>query len=54
MALETIDIIIVVAYAVALLGIALLVSREPAGHTKDTEDYFLAGKALPWLSLIHI
>ncbi len=51
MALETIDIIIVAAYAIALLGIALLVSREPAGHTKDTEDYFLAGKALPWWAI---
>ena len=28
--------------------IATLVSREKAGHAKDTEDYFLAGKMLPW------
>lgn len=51
MALETIDIIIVALYAIALLAIAVLVSREPAGHTKDTEDYFLAGKALPWWAI---
>lgn len=51
MALETIDIIIVGLYAVALFAIAIFVSREPAGHQKDTEDYFLAGKALPWWAI---
>ena len=51
MTLETIDIVIIAAYAVALLGIALAVSREPAGHKKDTEDYFLAGRALPWWAI---
>jgi len=38
----------VLGYAVALIAIATLVSREPAGHAKNSEDYFLAGKALPW------
>ncbi len=51
MALETIDILIVVGYALALIGIATLVSREKAGHKKDTADYFLAGKALPWWAI---
>lgn len=51
MALETIDIVIVVGYALALLGIALAVSREPKGHKKNTEDYFLAGRALPWWAI---
>ncbi|MGA1341524.1 MAG: sodium/sugar symporter [Hyphomonas sp.] len=51
MALETIDLIIVALYGVTLLGIALAVSREPAGQKKDTEDYFLAGKALPWWAI---
>ena len=49
--LETIDIVIVIGYAVALLGIALAVSREPKGHDKNTEDYFLAGRALPWWAI---
>ncbi|MDH4125206.1 MAG: sodium/sugar symporter [Gammaproteobacteria bacterium] len=48
MNLATIDFAIVAAYAVALIAIATYVSREKAGHTKDTEDYFLAGKMLPW------
>ncbi|MEO0549782.1 MAG: sodium/solute symporter [Pseudomonadota bacterium] len=51
MALGTLDLFIVVLYAGALLAIALFVSREPAGETKDTEDYFLAGKALPWWAI---
>lgn len=51
MTLETIDIVIIVGYAIALLGIALFVSREPAGHDKNTEDYFLAGRALPWWAI---
>lgn len=51
MALETIDLVIVGFYAIALFAIAILVSREPAGHQKDTEDYFLAGKALPWWAI---
>ncbi len=51
MALETIDVIIIALYALALLVIALMVSREPKGHKKDTEDYFLAGRALPWWAI---
>ena len=51
MTLETIDIVIIIGYAIALLGIALFVSREPAGHDKNTEDYFLAGRALPWWAI---
>ena len=51
MALETIDIVIIVGYALALLGIALAVSRQPAGHDRNTEDYFLAGRALPWWAI---
>ncbi len=48
MALAPLDLTIVGLYAVALLAIALWVSREPKGESKDTEDYFLAGRALPW------
>ncbi|MEM8935517.1 MAG: sodium/sugar symporter [Pseudomonadota bacterium] len=51
MALETLDIAIVAIYAVLLMAIAITVSREKAGHKKDTEDYFLAGKALPWWAI---
>lgn len=51
MTLETIDVVIIIGYALALLGIALAVSREPKGRDKNTEDYFLAGRALPWWAI---
>lgn len=51
MALQSIDLIIVAVYGVALLAIALWVSRVPAGQSKNTEDYFLAGRALPWWAI---
>ena len=51
MVLETIDIVIIAVYALVLLGIALSVSRQPADHDRNTEDYFLAGRALPWWAI---
>ncbi len=51
MSLSTIDLVIVGLYASALLAIALWVSREPKGVTRNTEDYFLAGRALPWWAI---
>ena len=51
MFLSTLDLFVVIAYAVMLFGIAQYVSREPAGTQKSTEDYFLAGKSLPWWAI---
>jgi len=51
MNLATIDLIVVALYASSLFAIALWVSREPAGHKKDTQDYFLAGRSLPWWAI---
>lgn len=51
MILSTLDLVIVAIYAVALIGIATYVSREKPGETKDTADYFLAGKSLPWWAI---
>jgi SSS family solute:Na+ symporter len=51
MSLDFIDVVIIVLYAIGLFGIALWVSREPAGHSKNTEDYFLAGRSLPWWAI---
>lgn len=48
MSLETIDFIIVAAYALMLVTVAQWVSREKPGHKKDAQDYFLASKSLPW------
>jgi SSS family solute:Na+ symporter len=49
--LASIDYVIVAVYGICLIAIATLVSRPKAGHARDTEDYFLAGKALPWWAI---
>jgi SSS family solute:Na+ symporter len=49
--LSTIDLVVVIAYAIGIFGLAQWVSREKAGHTKDTSDYFLASKNLPWWAI---
>src|SRR3546814_9595695 len=46
-----IDIIVIVIYAIGIFGLAQWVSREKAGHAKDTSDYFLASKSLPWWAI---
>jgi len=51
MNLQPLDITVVVVYAITLLTLAQWVSREKAGHTKNTSDYFLAGRALPWWAI---
>lgn len=51
MHLATLDFTVVAIYAVSLLIIAQWVSREKVGHQKDTQDYFLAGRALPWWAI---
>lgn len=48
MQLSSLDIVVFFVYAIALVLIAYLVSREKAGHSKNTQDYFLAGRSLPW------
>jgi solute:Na+ symporter, SSS family len=51
MHLGTLDLSVVAIYAVVLLVLAQWVSREKAGHKKDSSDYFLAGRALPWWAI---
>jgi len=51
MSLSTIDVIVVIAYAIGIFSLAQWVSREKAGHQKDTSDYFLASKNLPWWAI---
>src|SRR3546814_6309906 len=49
--LSQIDIIVIVIYAIGIFGLAQWVSREKAGHAKDTSDYFLAPKSPPWWAI---
>ncbi|WP_435137327.1 sodium/sugar symporter [Formosa sp. A9] len=48
---EFLDYFIFVAYAILILGVGLWMSRDKKGHEKSAEDYFLAGKSLPWWAI---
>ncbi|WPC76713.1 sodium/sugar symporter [Vibrio porteresiae] len=43
-----IDILVFAIYVAIIIGVGLWVSRDKKGSQKSTEDYFLAGKSLPW------
>ena len=45
------DYIVFIAYAILILSVGLWVSRDKKGHKKNAEDYFLAGKSLPWWAI---
>ena len=49
--LHTVDISIFIAYVCGLLVLALWISRNEANHERNTEDYFLASKSLPWWAI---
>ncbi|WP_199555207.1 sodium/sugar symporter [Sandaracinobacteroides hominis] len=51
MGLATIDLVVVAAYAIGIFALAQWVSREKAGHERNSTDYFLASKALPWWAI---
>ena len=50
MGLASIDLIVFISYCVLILAIGLYVSRGK-GKEKTAEDYFLAGKSLPWWAI---
>ena len=45
---ELLDYIIFISYGLIILGVGLWVSRNKEGKEKNSEDYFLASKSLPW------
>lgn len=45
---DLLDMAVFLAYFVVVLSLALWFSRAPKDHSRTTEDYFLAGRALPW------
>lgn len=51
MQLSTLDIVIVIAYAIGLFALAQWVSRDRGGQRKDSAEYFLASKTLPWWAI---
>jgi SSS family solute:Na+ symporter len=44
----TLDLLIFIGYCLIILFMGYFVSKEKEGHIKDSNDYFLASKALPW------
>ena len=48
MGFSTIDFVVFTGYCLFIVGIGLWVSRDKKGHTKDSQDYFLASRSLPW------
>ncbi len=51
MNLSNIDFSILVIYAITILFIGLYVSRTKKGKEKNSSDYFLASKSLPWWAI---
>jgi len=51
MNLSYLDSSIFIVYVVGLLLIALWISRNEKNHDRNTDDYFLAGKSLPWWAI---
>jgi len=49
--ISNIDFSILIIYAVTILSIGLYVSRTKKGKEKNSSDYFLASKSLPWWAI---
>tara|TARA_B100001029_G_scaffold160275_1_gene148187 strand:+ start:4551 stop:6173 length:1623 start_codon:yes stop_codon:yes gene_type:complete len=49
--MNSLDYLIVGLYAVSLIAIATYVSISKKGEKKTAEDYFLAGRSLPWWAI---
>lgn len=47
----SLDYLVFLIYIIFIVGLGLWVSRSKKGHKKDSKDYFLAGKALPWWAI---
>lgn len=48
MQLEPLDLAVFIGYCLLIISMGIFVSREKKGHIKNSQDYFLASKALPW------
>ncbi len=51
MHLSTSDYLIFIVYAISIIALGLWVSRRKKGQERSAEDYFLAGKSLPWWAI---
>ncbi len=48
MNIAPLDYVVFFVYFIFVISIALWVSRKPKDHERTSEDFFLAGRALPW------
>lgn len=51
MKFELLDLIVFAVYCFIVIGLGLWVSREKKGIKKDSKDYFLASRSLPWWAI---
>ncbi len=51
MGFSTLDIVVFVTYCLFIVGLGLWVSRDKKGHKKNSQDYFLASRSLPWWAI---
>lgn len=50
-AFTTLDLVLFAIYCLGIIGLGLFVSRTKKGQEKNSSDYFLAGKSLPWWAI---
>ncbi|MEM1137095.1 MAG: sodium/sugar symporter [Bacteroidota bacterium] len=48
---STIDVVVFIGYCLVIVSLGLWVSKDKKGHEKDSKDYFLASKSLPWWAI---
>lgn len=51
MTFTILDFVVFFLYCAFIIGVGLWVSRDKQGQQKSAEDYFLAGKSLPWWAI---
>ena len=47
----SLDWIIIGLYCIGIISLATYVSRKKSGSERSAEDYFLAGRSLPWWAI---
>ena len=48
---DSIDYVVFILYIFSIILLGLYVSRRKKGEEKNTKDYFLANKSLPWWAI---
>lgn len=51
MKFSAVDLGVFIGYILIIVSLGLWVSRSKKGHERDSKDYFLAGKSLPWWAI---